>query len=246
MSNGGTKNALWTAIGIISGNWNLTKTNFFHIFPRISSTYYNLIQEQLQEIRKYEKLRINNLYCINNNLWTIPLSVKIQDRFKFPFRPLSITEQNICSNDGLKTVIKNLSFRFFKSDKLNIVVCDTNIYWRLSKKYYLTPKPQSLRPIPIFGLWHPGKMLIECIWRSYLSYLIAPAYHYLYPNATILYKVRLSHSLELFIQLYLAYSSWINENEISVLEKSDEGYNQLKNSKLLFEFFLPLVSSYFF
>jgi len=103
-----------------------------------------------------------------------------------------------------------------------------------------------LRPIPIFGLWHPGKMLIECIWRSYLSYLIAPSYHYLYPNATILYKVRLSHSLELFIQLYLAYSSWINENEISVLEKSDEGYNQLKNSKLLFEFFLPLVSSYFF
>jgi len=241
LNTGGTTNSLWTAIGTISGEWNLSKNTFFHLFPSSSIIYYNMVQQELQDIIKYENLSITYTYCERHNLWTIPLSVTIQDRFKFNFKPLSLTDDNICSNEGLKSVIKKLGLKFFKHNKWNIVLCDTNIFWRLCKKYYESPKPQSLRPIPIFGLWHPGKMLVECVWRSFLSYLIAPAYHYLYPNASILYKFRQSHALELFIQLYIAYKSWLDENELPDINETNDGWNQFKNSLLFFQFFLPLV-----
>jgi hypothetical protein len=150
-------------------------------------------------------------------------------------------DENISSNEGLKNVLRYICNRFFRINKYNVILCDTNIFWRILKRYYEKPKPLTLRSIPILGLWHPGKMIVECIWRNYLSYFIAKAYHYLYPNNNILYKPRLSHAMELFIQLYLSYKMWLSENNFPKLNTKNIGYNKLKNIKLLFNFFLPLV-----
>ena len=242
LNSGGTTNALWSAIGTITGFWNINKYDeLFQLFPTISTTYYSLVQIQLNQIFSVFKLKIDTIYSEINSLWTIPLSVKKLDRHKYIFKPLDLSCENIASNEGLKNVVKNLAYSYFKQNKWNIIVCDSNPYWRLNKKYYQLPKPLSLRPIPIFGLWIPGKMLVECVWRSYLSYFIAPAYHYIYPNACILFKTRLSHSIELFIQLHLAYKSWKTENILPNIEINNKGFKQFKNTKIMFDFFLPLV-----
>ena len=175
----------------------------------ISST---LELDKLLTIIQYSKMRITQIYSEQSNLWTVPLSVKKYDRVKFNFNPLTILSENIGSKIGLKNVVNYLSQKYFKNDRYNIVLCDTNIFWRLCKKYYENPKPLSFfRPLPILGLWHPGKMLVECVWRNYLSIILAQAFHTLYPNNNILYKVRLSHSMELFIQIYLALNPGIGK-----------------------------------
>jgi hypothetical protein len=249
-NSGGYSGALWTAIGVkIDQNINLYRatTERVYLFPNNIGTFNETIKKELIDIINYSNLKIRErVYSEENELWTVPLSVKKEDRKKYKFLPYTLLDENISSNIGLKNVLRYICNRFFSTNKYNIVLCDTNIFWRILKRYYEKPKPLTLRSIPILGLWHPGKMIVECIWRNYLSYFIAKAYHFLYPNNNILYKPRLSHAIELFIQLYLSFKNWKSEHNFPKLRSKDVGYNKLKNIKLLFTFFLPLVIIYFY
>jgi len=246
---GGFSSCLWTSVGIfLDERINLDRsTKDRTILPESVTQFNNIIEDNLKDILNYSSLKFRQKpYSEMNNLWTVPLRVGKLDRVKYNFQPYTILPENISSNIGLKNVIKYLATKFFINDRYNIVLSDTNIFWRLCKKYYEQPKPLSLRPIPILGLWHPAKMLVECVWRYYLPYIIGHSFHWLYPNNNILFKVRLSHSLELLIQLYLAYRSWNQEHSLPKLSKNHQYYRHYKNIKLFFNFFLPLVCYLFY
>jgi hypothetical protein len=130
-----------------------------------------------------------------------------------------------------------------KTRYYNILLSDQNIYWRLCKKYYNIPKPLSNRPIPILGFWHPGKMLVECIWRKYLSYFLSSAFHFLFPKSCILYKPRLSHSLEFLMTLFISYQK--SNIVLPILDANSPYYSIVENIRLLYTYFLPLVFEYF-
>jgi hypothetical protein len=93
------------------------------------------------------------------------------------------------------------------------------------------------------GFWHPGKMLIECIWRKYLDMFIAPAFHFIFPEGSILRKPRLSHGIEFLMTLYLSFhqSNCIIPN----LDPNNKYLTLVKNIKLLFDYFIPLALDYF-
>ena len=95
----------------------------------------------------------------------------------------------------------------------------------------------------ILGFWHPGKMLVECIWRKYLNVFIAPAFHYLFPKSSILKKPRLSHSLEFLMTLYLSFEK--SNSVIPHIDFSDKYFPLVQNIRMLFEYFIPLAIEYF-
>jgi hypothetical protein len=253
LTNGGWKSCKWTAMGFIYCNDIdfKRKSNLFIIPTKpMFNIKYSYFRKKLRKLRHDQILINDDVYIKNNNIYTVPLSVLPQDRIKnqvnYQYNTFKIDSRDIANNIALNSIMKEYYSKFFKKENYNLILCDSNIYWRLCKKYYSKPKPNSSRPTPILGWWHPGKMLVEIVWRQYLSFFIGPIYHSLFPNNNILFKVRLSHSLEFFLNLYSAYESFKSDgNEIVIgNEKKHLKYRSLlKNIKLLFNFFLPLVSN---
>ena len=87
-------------------------------------------------------------------------------------------------------------------------------------------------------------MIMEIIWRNFLPIFFGPIiYHFIFPNNNILYKVRLSHSLEFCINLYIAYQKFIKDGNEITYKPHRQYRNLTKNISLLMEFFLPVVSN---
>ena len=96
--------------------------------------------------------------------------------------------------------------------------------------------------LPILGFWHPGKMVLDLVWRNYLTLVIAPAFHTLFPENSVLAKTRLSHGLHFFNILDMAYKKFNSSGKhFPTLEVHEIGYKTCENVKMLFNYFIPLV-----
>jgi hypothetical protein len=246
LTNGGFKSCKWTAMGILyCESLNFKKTSNLYLIPPKPLIHFD--QNLLIQMIPGAFSKNYDIYIKRTNHFTIPISVNKDDRSKnqinYQFFPFKIIDLDISSNDALSTIIKNYYKKYYQQLKYNLLLCDSNIFWRLCKKYYSKPKPYGSRPIPILGWWHPGKMLVEIVWRKYLSIFIGPLYHFIFPKNNILYKVRLSHSLEFFMYLYKAWEIFENEENLLIDGSKTKKYTLLiKNLKLLFDCLLPLVN----
>jgi hypothetical protein len=99
----------------------------------------------------------------------------------------------------------------------------------------------------VLGLWHPGKHLMEIIWRRYAAILWAPYVHFLTPQAKFTDKPK-----TLRLHCYLQYVRVSYPQVRAVLESAiadvaaqfpiyEVSHRWLLNIKDLFEIYLPLV-----
>ena len=93
-----------------------------------------------------------------------------------------------------------------------------------------------------FGVLASWKMVLDLVWRNYLTLVIAPAFHRLFPENSVLAKTRLSHGLHFFNILDMAYKKFTSSGKhFPTLEVNEIGYNTCENVKMLFNYFIPLV-----
>ena len=135
--NGSAESLRWTAMGMIefpSKDINLFRRENLDkpLLPKNPFKYFE--EQDLNYLYNCGfELQIE-YYFKKNNLYTIPPSVKKDDRKKFKFYPITLDSNDIGSNKGLHEIMKNLTVDYFTLEHFNILLVDQNIFWRLSKK----------------------------------------------------------------------------------------------------------------
>jgi hypothetical protein len=97
------------------------------------------------------------------------------------------------------------------------------------------------------GTWHPFKVVCEAIQKHFLCTFLAPAFHAIFPDFTMLSKMRLSQLLHLINMLMLSYPKWKDKLKSMVDSTSNQSrmFGHLQKLTLLFEYFLPVVCDIF-
>lgn len=110
------------------------------------------------------------------------------------FNPVTILGDNVSSNDGLEKIYCNNFRRTIDQERFyNFFVMDINIYYRTLRLIFNQRTKLNFLSktfIPILGLWHPFKMVCEKIQQYFTYTIFAPLFHTLFPESTMLKKMR--------------------------------------------------------
>jgi hypothetical protein len=101
----------------------------------------------------------------------------------------------------------------------------------------------------ILGTWHPFKMACELIQQTFLFTFFGPAFHSLWPEFTILKKMKLPQILHLFNLVLFSYKYWKKDfielwKEQCINNPLQKHENHLWKFRLLLDYFIPVVLDY--
>jgi hypothetical protein len=103
--------------------------------------------------------------------------------------------------------------------------------------------------IPVLGTWHVFKFGCEAVWKKFGPMFIAPAWHHLWPDATVKQRPQVRHIGQFFIRLMHAYPSFRPKLLTALREAKEPGRpnrrvrqsNLLQNLVHLLDIFIPTV-----
>ena len=131
------------------------------------------------------------------------------------WQPYGLWDINVTKTAGLgDMLVRLLQDNPGNRNRVNVLLCDMNIWWRVAKvlyhrKHAASPVRGALRDIcPVYGMWHSYKVCVSASYKAFSPFFVCLEYDcfLMDPNATRVYQYPLLIVLErLIFSCYFAY-----------------------------------------